>query len=219
MVGDQEYQANFVKIAINVIQQENVEENQLPSILRTFFGEEAGLPGTSHQVIFEWLDIAYRLSPIQIAAVGPELWKDYMRAEIPRLWGFEFSPGKWNQGFVQEDDHMFLLVSLDKEGMAKEHQYADRFLSKDTFQWMSQNRTKRDSAPGRKISGHEKVGIHVHLFIRDKRKTPAGKAAPFVNCGNVSFVDWKSDQPINVTWQLAEPLTAALGERFGLIED
>ena len=219
MVGDQKYQANFVKIAVNVFQREGAEENQLPSILRSFFGEDAGLPGTSHRVKFELQSGAYHLGPVRTSAVGPELWKDYMRAEIPRLWGFEFNAGKWNQGFVQEGDHMFLLVSLNKEGMAKEHQYADRFLSKDTFQWMSQNRTKRDSPPGRKISRHEEKGIRVHLFVRGKGKTPAGKAAPFVYCGNVSFVDWKSDQPINVTWQLTEPLTAALGERFGLIED
>jgi hypothetical protein len=169
-------------------------------------------------VKFEFEDGAYRLSPVQVAADGPELWKDYMRAEIPRLWGFEFSPGKWNQGFVQEGDHIFLLVSLDKEGMVEAHQYADKFLSTSTFQWMSQNRTKRESAPGRRIANHEKDGTQVHLFFRDKRKTPAGKASPFVYCGDVRFVDWEGDQPIKVTWRLSEPLPQSLAVRFGALE-
>ncbi len=129
MVGDQEYQANFVKIAINVLQQEGADDNQLPSILRSFFGEDAGLPGTSHRVKFELQDGKYRLTPIQISAIGPELWKDYMRAEIPVLWGLEFNSARWNQGFIQQDKHLFLLVSLDKQGMAEAHQYADQFLS------------------------------------------------------------------------------------------
>jgi hypothetical protein len=141
-----------------------------------------------------------------------------MRAEIPVLWGLEFNSARWNQGVVQQDKHIFLLVSLDKQGMAEAHQYADQFLSADTFQWMSQNRTKRDSAPGRRIANHEKDGTQVHLFIRDKRKTPAGKASPFVYCGDVRFVDWEGEQPIKVTWRLGEPLPQSLAVRFGTAE-
>jgi hypothetical protein len=109
---------------------------------------------------------------------------------------------------------MFLLVSLDKQGMAEQHQYEDRFLNRELFQWVSQNRTKRTSGTGRRIAGHEKDGAYVHLFVRDKRKTPAGKAAPFVYCGGVSFVDWNGDQPITVRWRLEEALPDSLVERF-----
>ena len=209
------YLANFVKIAVNVVKREIEDrENQLPSILNTLFGEGVGLPGTSRQVRFALHDSVYHLEPIPLAATGAVLWYEYMREEIPALWGLEFNTAKWQQGFVCQDNHMFLLVSLDKEGMADQHQYEDRFIKSDIFQWVSQNRTKRTSSIGRSIAKHKQDGTIVHLFVRDKRKTPNGKAAPFIYCGDVTFVDWTGDQPITVTWQLPESLPHSLVERF-----
>jgi superfamily II DNA or RNA helicase len=211
----EQYQANFVKIAVNVFRREDEgEKNELPRLLRSFFGENAGQSGTSHQVRFLLRDNIYHLEPLSIASTGAERWHEYMREEIPPLWGLEFNPSKWQQGFVRHENHMFLLVSLDKQGMAEEHQYEDRFLNRELFQWVSQNRTKRASETGRRIAEHEKNGAYAHLFVRDKRKTPAGKAAPFVYCGDVSFVDWNGDQPITVRWRLKEALPESLIERF-----
>ena len=47
------YSANFVKVAINVVRKEQDEENQLPRILRQWFGPDAGAPGTRHPVALE----------------------------------------------------------------------------------------------------------------------------------------------------------------------
>lgn len=148
-----------------------------------------------------------------------QLWHEYMRGEIPALFGLEFVQSKWRQGLVREGEHMFLLVSLDKVGMAAEHQYADRFLSSDEFQWASQNRTKRSSGVGKSIKDHETEGTSVHLFIRDRRKTPQGKAAPFVYCGDVTFVDWEGDQPISIRWRLDSPVSGPFLGRFRVPDD
>ena len=98
--------------------------------------------------------------------------------------------------------------------MAKEHQYEDQFLSDDVFQWVSQNRTKQSAPSGKKIINHERNGTQVHLFVRDRGKTPQGKAAPFVYCGDVTFIDWKGDSPITVRWKLQQPLSEVLLARF-----
>jgi hypothetical protein len=214
MVKGEEYQANFVKIAVNVLRKPGSTKNHLPDILKTFFGSDAGLPGTSKQVKFEMVDGAYELSAMISAPAAKQLWKEYMRADIPGLWGLKFNSSKWNQGYVVDGEHMFLLVTLNKQGMATEHQYEDRFLSREVFQWVSQNRTKRSAPSGQKIVNHEKNGTHVHLFVRDQGKTPQGKAAPFVHCGDVSFMDWEGDNPITVRWRLEQPLTDVLFERF-----
>ena len=145
-----------------------------------------------------------------------QLWHEYMREEIPPLWGLTFNSAKWQQGVVREGDDIFLLVSLNKQGMAEEHQYEDKFLSATSFQWLSQNRTKRDSGVGKMLRDHEQIGKNIQLFVRDRRKTPSGKAAPFVYCGNVRFVDWEGDQPITVRWRLSESLPESLANRFGL---
>lgn len=46
----EQYKANFVKVAVNVVRMEGSDENQLPSLLRGWFGQDAGAPGTRHRV-------------------------------------------------------------------------------------------------------------------------------------------------------------------------
>ena len=210
----EQYQGNFAKVAVNVLRKEGSEKNWLPEVLQSFFGTQAGQPGTTQQVRFEMVDGVYQLKPMSEATQGPQPWKEYMRADIPALWGLEFNSSKWNQGYIVDGDHIFLLVTLNKQGMAQEHQYEDCFLSKDLFQWLSQNRAKRESPTGQKIANQEQDGTSVHLFVRDQRKTPQGKAAPFVYCGDVSFVEWEGDRPITVKWRLSKPLSDALFARF-----
>lgn len=47
------FEGNFVKIALNVVRRKGSEENQLPMILRNWFGPEAGQPGHDERVIFK----------------------------------------------------------------------------------------------------------------------------------------------------------------------
>ena len=115
----------------------------------------------------------------------------------------------WNQGFIAADGHLFLLVTLEKGGLNKDHRYEDHFLSADRFQWQSQNKTKQESKHGQLICDHRQAGVDVHLFVR-KRKVLDGKAAPFVYCGSVDFESWEGEQPISVKWGLREPVPAAL---------
>ncbi|MEO2177015.1 MAG: DUF3427 domain-containing protein, partial [bacterium] len=214
-IDNEYYEANFVKIAINVMRKSGSEDNCLPEVLRSFFGQEAGIPGTSRQVKFTMVDGAYELSPLAVQQPGAQLWHEYMRAEIPPRFGLQFNTGSWNQGYVVDGDHMFLLVTLDKSGKVEEHQYADKFLDREVFQWVRQNRTKRDSPTGRRIANHESNGMLVHLFVRNQGKKPDGTAAPFVYCGEATFIDWEEDQPITVRWRLVERLSKRGLERFG----
>ena len=68
IVDDQEYEAVFVKVAVNVIRKPGSHRNALPALLREWFGPDAGLPGTSFAVVFEREGDRYRLSPMQQAA-------------------------------------------------------------------------------------------------------------------------------------------------------
>ena len=138
-----------------------------------------------------------------------------MRKEIPPLFGLSFNQAKWQQGFVVADRHVFLLVTLEKAALNKEHRYDDHFLSADWFQWQSQNRTKQDSKHGRLIRDHQKEGVSVHLFVR-KRKLFNGKAAPFVYCGLVEFESWEGETPISVRWRLRESVPNTMIETLGV---
>jgi hypothetical protein len=204
------YEANFVKVAVNVVRARTGDENALPAILRGWFGPDAGLPGTDYQVVCQRVDGNWVVRPKgRRLDESPELFRRYAREQIPRLFGEEFNPAIWNAGFVTvptgKPKHVFLLVTLDKGGMAREFQYGDHFLSPDEFQWQSQNRTRQDSAHGRLIRDHVALGAQVHLFVRREKKRGSA-AAPFVYCGPVRFLEWEGDAPITVRWRLENRL-------------
>jgi superfamily II DNA or RNA helicase len=200
------YEAKFVQIAINVVRRPGSEANLLPEILRRWFGPNAGESGTrAQQVFFELVADTYHARPL---AVGSELtlWQEYARADIPGLWGVRYQENVWRQGFVWQGNHMFLLVTLEKEGMQEAHRYADRFLNPGLFEWQSQNRTTQVSKAGQALMHQREQGISVHLFVRRWRKTQRGTAAPFTYCGDVTFESWKGDAPITIRWRLPQPL-------------
>jgi hypothetical protein len=62
-VKDDEYSANFVKVALNVVTRPGSDRNELPQILRGWFGPDAGLPGTSHHVRLTPYEKGWRMNP------------------------------------------------------------------------------------------------------------------------------------------------------------
>lgn len=218
LANDRPYVVNFVKEFVNVVQTDlDSDENVLAELVRGWFGPDAGRPGTRFEVAFEPAGNQLRMQPVtlQEAESTAETWRHYMREDIPPLFGLTFNPAIWNQGFVVADRHVFLLVTLDKGGLNTDHRYEDHFVSAESFQWQSQNKTKQESKHGRLIRNHEQEGVSVHLFIR-KRKVLDGKAAPFVYCGFVDFVSCEGEKPISVLWRLREPVPQAMTESLGV---
>jgi superfamily II DNA or RNA helicase len=218
LIDGKPHQANFVKVAVNVVREPSADANVLPSILRGWFGADAGLPGTDYHVACDASEEGWILTPLGRRELErPELFRKYSREQIPRLFDEEFSAATWNAGFVPvpaaQPKHLCLLVTLHKGGMAQQFQYGDRFLAPDLFQWQSQNRTRQDSAHGQLIRDHAARGVRVHLFVRAEKKRGA-TSAPFVYCGPVTFVDWQGDAPITVHWKLEPALPDRLVREF-----
>lgn len=138
------------------------------------------------------------LSPLDIAS-----GQLFMREEIPALFGQEFNRGNWQSGHVVINDigvHV-LLVTLNKQGKEKEHQYHDYFIDETHFHWQSQNSTSPDGKRGLELIEHQKRGIRVYLFIREY-KLERGKAAPFKCYGKVNYLKHEGSKPMSIVWQL-----------------
>jgi hypothetical protein len=116
VIEGQQYEADFVSIALNVVKRPGEQRNEFPEILRRWFGPNAGASGTSARVSCEQTPDGYLLKPVSLLGTGAELWRSYMREEIPTLFGDTFSDSIWNQGFVARPPNLFLLVTLEKEG-------------------------------------------------------------------------------------------------------
>ncbi len=151
------------------------------------------------------------------SGAGPQLWREYMREEIPPLFGSTFSPGNWNSGIVRLDHDLILLTTLKKGSLTTGNHYEDHFLGPDRMQWQSQTQTRRDSHIGRMIAGTA-PGARVHLFVRNG-KLRNGKGAPFLYCGRPNFEGWEGERPITVTWRLLEAVPAHLRASLGIKGD
>jgi hypothetical protein len=94
-----------------------------------------------------------------------------------------------------------LLVTLNKQGKAAAHRYFDHWIDETTFHWQSQNSTMPTSSRGREIINHAKLGITLHLFVRDG-KLEGGEAASFVYHGKVRYLRHEGQAPMSVTFEV-----------------
>ena len=212
------FEANFAKVAINVVRSPGSESNVLAEILRGWFGQDAGLPGTAHRVSFTRSGEILQMSPAAgdvLDERAPDLWRSYMREEIPPLFGLSFSKAIWQVGFVATPRNLFLLVTLEKDDLQESHRYNDKFLSSVRFRWQSQNRTKQSSRHGQMLQNHQRLGIPVNLFVRRTKKT-GQRASPFYYCGPVNFVNWQGNGPITIEWELPVAVPEKLKSLFML---
>lgn len=132
-----------------------------------------------------------------------EVGQSFMREEIPTLFDEPFNPGNWHSGHVplaSKKAHV-LLVTLNKQGKIEEQRYIDHWIDEHHFHWQSQNATTPTSKRGREIIEHEKMGLSIHLFVRD-HKLQAGKAAPFVYLGKARYQSHTGSAPMSVVWEV-----------------
>lgn len=208
LIDGRRYEAEFVTVALNVVHPPGSPRNELPGLLRGWFGPDAGLPGTSFQVRLEKTpDNVYQLTPLRPTGATQVLepWRQYPREAIPTLFGLTFNTSVWNQGFIFKDNRVLLLVTLDKADKAEQHRYEDHFEDPGRFQWQSQNKQHRAGKTEQKLPRHKELGIPVHLFVRKAPKVD-GRAAPFLYCGECEFLSWEGDRPITVHWRLKDPV-------------
>jgi len=138
------------------------------------------------------------LDPLDIA-----IGQSFMREDIPALFGESFNPGNWNVGHVNLSDKKahVLLVTLNKQGKSEGHRYLDHWIDATHFHWQSQNSTTPASKRGQEIIEHEKLGIAIHLFVREG-KLGNGKAAPFIYHGSVRYCSHTGSGPMSVVFEL-----------------
>jgi len=106
---------------------------------------------------------------------------------------------------------LILFVTLDKDRASADQRYADRFSGRETFIWQSQNKTRKSGTHGQLLSDPAQ---EVHLFVRKRKLSTSGKAAPSYYCGQLTFCSWEGEQPITIDWHLQTPLSAELAALF-----
>lgn len=127
----------------------------------------------------------------------------FLREDVPALFGEPFNPGNWNVGHVvlnHKKAHI-LFVTLNKQGSTIDHRYLDHWVDEHSFHWQTQSATTPGSKKGQEIIGHDKLGIAIHLFVRET-KLQNGKAAPFLYVGQAHYNSHTGSAPMNVIFDV-----------------
>lgn len=134
------------------------------------------------------------------------LYQNYTRNELIYLFQAGAKEGSWREGVSKVGAHYLLFVTLHKGDNVEEHlNYHDYFMDQAHFHWQSQNNTKHQSTRGQEYIYHKQKGIHIHLFIR-KMESMNNVTLPFMYVGEVDYVRSHGDNPMNIIWQLHQPL-------------
>lgn len=144
------------------------------------------------------------------------LHHELYKHEVANVFGLEYKEGVWKMpGHVcpKETQDQFLFVTLSKRQAETDYQYHDYFIDKSHFHWQSQNRTTPENDKGKRIIHSNDNDSSIFLFVRKFPKI-AGKAAPFIFCGRLSYLKHSGSAPISVEFKLENELSQNLSEMF-----
>ena len=167
--------------------------------------------------------ISFDLSYVETGQLGEDyrtqIGKAFSKTDVPKL--FKFKGDAASEGFYKMFGHarppgvphQFIFITLIKASMAAEHRYHDYFKSEKIFHWQSRKETTQNNEAGLAVINHKKNGETIHLFVR-KMSSLNGRTLPFTYCGEISFKSVSGNAPINVDFELQEPLNEKLKQEF-----
>ncbi|KAF7764410.1 ATP-dependent helicase IRC3 [Pseudoalteromonas citrea] len=93
--------------------------------------------------------------------------------------------------------------------------YHDYALSPTLFHWQTQNSARPEHGRGLSYIEHQQAGKTFLLFVREQSKDENGRTMGFVNYGEVKYQSHTGSQPMNVTWELMNPMPSDMWHEAG----
>ena len=59
---------------------------------------------------------------------------------------------------------------------------------------------------GQRYINHEEQATNVVLFVRSSRTDVNGRTRPYFCAGRARYIDHRSERPMQITWELHDPL-------------
>lgn len=153
-----------------------------------------------------------QLSMENLPEVPLRLHARYAREQILVAFGattFEKqAPAREGVLVLKEQNIELLFVTLDKneKHFSPTTMYHDYAINEHLFHWQSQNSARPDRGRGLEYVQQQKLGKRIVLFVREQTSDEYGRTMGFVNFGEVDYVSHTGSQPMNITWQLKEPM-------------
>jgi superfamily II DNA or RNA helicase len=109
---------------------------------------------------------------------------------------------------VKKHNVELLFVTLNKNPkvFSPNTMYHDYAINESLFHWQSQNSARPDSGKGLDYIHHKATSKRICLFVREQSDDEFGNTIGFVNFGEVEYVSHTGSQPMNIIWQLQNPM-------------
>lgn len=136
----------------------------------------------------------------------------YTRDQI--LVAFQLSTFKFKssnrEGVAENKDLKVELLFIDliksEEDFSPTTMYNDYAINESLFHWQSQNQTRNDKGKGLTYINHRELGKQLLLFVREKAGDEFGNTIGYVFLGEGNFKNHYGSKPMNIKWELNEPI-------------
>lgn len=99
-------------------------------------------------------------------------------------------------------DYFFITLEKSEKHYSPTTRYRDYAISPTEFHWESQSITREASPTGQRYIHHRQRGSEVFLFVRQTRKLPDGRTAPYTFLGPADYVRHSGERPMAIVWAL-----------------
>jgi hypothetical protein len=105
-----------------------------------------------------------------------------------------------------QTDLLFVTLQKTEKDYSPTTRYRDYAVSDQLFHWESQSVTAAASSTGQRYLTHERGGSNIVLFIRTTKTDVGNRTMPYFCAGRARYASHRSERPIQITWQLHDPL-------------
>jgi len=159
--------------------------------------------------------IDYIETDIELDYITPlKLHSRYTRDQILVAFGFSTFHKKSSsrEGVAENKDLNTELLFVDMIKSEKDFSpttlYNDYAISDTLFHWQSQNASRPDIGKGLSYVNHVEKNKTILLFVREKNKNQYNNTMAYVFLGKLELQEHKGSKPMNIKWQLEEPMPA-----------
>lgn len=110
---------------------------------------------------------------------------------------------------------LFVTLKKSEKEYSPTTLYDDYAISEDLFHWQSQNASSPVSSRGKSYINHQKLNKRILIFIREQNEDEYSNTMGYVFLGDATFVKTEGEKPMNIEWQLKEPMPAYMWKESG----
>jgi len=110
---------------------------------------------------------------------------------------------------------LFITLKKSEKEYSPSTLYDDYAINEYLFHWQSQNATSPESPKGLSYINHEELEKQILLFVREQNEDEYGFTMSYVFLGDANYVKSSGSKPMNVEWQLNEPMPAYIWKESG----